>query len=154
MADLQDSHTQGLSRSIDKAYADFKPGDVEGERRLYEAFLAQAKNVVAYKLRRWDTHLARDIATRALLNLSTFAQKSRLSTWFYRIAQNEAAGRLKNDNKDRKHSLAIDGTNHDGSASGELRSPENRAQVGGRELTMRRLTSRNFSGAYLAGRPR
>jgi RNA polymerase sigma factor (sigma-70 family) len=89
MSAKSDSYTKACSRAIDAAYEIYKSGTDDGETYLYKAFLAQAKNVVAYRLRGNLPELAHDIVYNAMASLSQFNAKSRPSTWFYRIAQNE-----------------------------------------------------------------
>jgi RNA polymerase sigma factor (sigma-70 family) len=126
MADEKDSYTQELSHAIDAAYSDYKPGEPAGEGRLYRALLAQADNVVFYRLQQRDRHLARDIARRAMVALQGFRGESKLSTWFYKIAQNEANRTLREFVEERKTSVPIDahfatGSNEDASDPPELR---------------------------------
>jgi RNA polymerase sigma-70 factor (ECF subfamily) len=129
MADEKDSHTQELSRAIDAAYSDYKPGEPDGEGRLYEALLAQAHNVVFYRLQRRDDHLARDIARRAMVALKGFRGESKLSTWFYKIAQNETYRTLREVIEERESSVSIDAHSATGAMGDASDPPELREQA-------------------------
>ena len=102
------THTQGLSRDIDAAYEDYRAGEPEGEDRLYQAFKAQAANVLWHRLESPDQALAHDISTKAMLAVKSFRGESLLSTWFYRIAQNEAKDALRTKIENRKRLVPID----------------------------------------------
>jgi RNA polymerase sigma factor (sigma-70 family) len=106
--DENPTHTKRLSRKIDAAYKTYKAQEPDAEKRLFEAFLAQARNVVGWKLRRDDKILAHDIATRARMAIDKFRERSKVSTWFYRIAQNEANRVLKQDIEKRNREVPID----------------------------------------------
>src|SRR5271155_2504509 len=97
-----ETYTQRLSREIDAACEDYRAGEPEGEERLYQALKTQAANVVWYKLESSDQALAHDMSTRAMLAVERFRGKSRLSTWFYRIAQNEAKDALRTKIENRE----------------------------------------------------
>jgi RNA polymerase sigma-70 factor, ECF subfamily len=102
-----DTYTQELSRAIDGAYELYIAGGPNGDARLYEAFRRQARNVIWWKLR-WDNQsLAHDVAIRAFRALRKFRGKSSASTWFYRIAKNEANRALKQDIKKRNREVAL-----------------------------------------------
>lgn len=109
-----DTYTQELSHAIDGAYELFRAGEPNGDMRLYEAFRKQARNVIWWKLRRDNQTLAHDVAIRAFKNLSKFRGKSRASTWFYRIAKNEANRELKHQIKKRNREVVIDPGGADG----------------------------------------
>lgn len=64
-------------------------------------------NVTSYRLRLRDSALEHDIATKGLLGLRSFRGKSRLSTWFYRIAQNEAQRALRAWIEKRKRFISL-----------------------------------------------
>jgi RNA polymerase sigma factor (sigma-70 family) len=108
MDDHGNSYTQELSRAIDVAHAQYRSGQVDCEDVLYNALLAQANNVVSYRLQQRDSHLARDITRRAIMALAEFRDDSKISTWFYRIAQNELNRALRNHIEDRKTLLPFD----------------------------------------------
>jgi RNA polymerase sigma-70 factor, ECF subfamily len=109
MAEKRASYTQSLARRIDGAYASYRTGEPNGEKLLYDALLAQANNIVRYRLRAdgiFDT-LAREITHRAMMGLSAFRANSKLSTWFYRIAQNEVDRALGAHIAERETSVPI-----------------------------------------------
>lgn len=91
----ESSYTAKLSRAIDAEYADYRPGDAESEGRLYDALRAQAHNVVYYHLDVSDKDLVSNIVHRAMMALSDFRNKSKFSTWFYTLAQNEVKRALR-----------------------------------------------------------
>ena len=103
-----ETYTQGLSRAIDAAYELYRAGEPNGDTRLYEAFRAQARNVIWWKFRRENKALTDDIARRAFMALGKFRDESRASTWFYRIAKNEASRALKEDIEKRNREVVID----------------------------------------------
>lgn len=84
-----ESYTQRLSRGIDTAYERYKPDDPSTHEALHAAFRAQARNVIYYRLGKYDDVLEYDIASRAMVALPSFRGGSKLSTWFRTIAQNE-----------------------------------------------------------------
>jgi RNA polymerase sigma factor (sigma-70 family) len=89
------TYTQRLSRYIDAAYEAYKANEPDSEERLLAAFLAQARNIARFRLGDgYDGTVAYDAAHRAMLGLKDFDGKSALSTWFYRIAQNESFSEL------------------------------------------------------------
>lgn len=109
MANGEDTYTRRLSRAIDLAYEAYTPGDPECEDRLYGAFRAQSRNVAAYHGLSWtELFLADDIATRAMLALPTFRGESRVSSWFYGIAQNEIRRALRTLIHNRTRHVSID----------------------------------------------
>jgi RNA polymerase sigma factor (sigma-70 family) len=109
MSKDDESYTQRLSREIDAANEALMHGDPESEDRLHRAFSAQARNVAAYHdLARFEMSLADDIASRAMLALPKFRGRSRLSSWFYRIAQNELNRALRGLIQKRKRDISID----------------------------------------------
>jgi RNA polymerase sigma factor (sigma-70 family) len=109
MSKDDESYTQRLSREIDAANEVYKPGDPESEGRLHHAFRVQARNVASYHdVSRFEPSLANDIASRAMLALPKFRGRSRLSSWFYRIAQNEMKRALRGLIQKRKRDVSID----------------------------------------------
>lgn len=110
MADQKNkaTYTRRLSREIDDAYEAYKAGEPNAERRLYDAFVAQARNVARYRLdEMYDYTVAYDAVHRAMQALSSFRGDSRLSTWFIQVALNEAfreQGRLLGK-RDREESI-------------------------------------------------
>jgi RNA polymerase sigma factor (sigma-70 family) len=110
MARQNDSYTQSLSRAIEIAFKAYKAGKDISVERLYKSFLAQAKNVVGHHFRSsaYDPTLGRDIARRAMMALEQFRGESKISTWFYRIAQNEANRALREFIKGRERSISLD----------------------------------------------
>lgn len=97
------NHTQQLSRDIDSAFADYGAGKPEADAALYKAFLAQAHNVATHNLD-WVQvpDVERDIVSRAMMTLKGFRGESQASTWFYRIATNEAKRALRDFIRHRK----------------------------------------------------
>jgi RNA polymerase sigma-70 factor, ECF subfamily len=89
------SYIANLSGAIDAAYADYKPGEDESVNTLYKALEAQAANIVHHHLESADKDLVSDIVHRAMFGLKTFRNESKLSTWFYALAQNEARRALR-----------------------------------------------------------
>jgi RNA polymerase sigma factor (sigma-70 family) len=110
----ESSYTAKLSRAIDAEYADYRPGDAESERRLYDALRAQAANVVYYHLDVSDKDLISTIVHRAMMALSGFRNKSRFSTWFYKLAQNEAQRALRERIISRKRFVSLTISGEDG----------------------------------------
>ena len=108
------TRTQRLSRTIDAVYEGYRPGEPDAETRLYEAFRAQARNVVWLTLNREDKALAQDIASRALMALDTFRGDCKISTWFFRIAINEGKRALKSHITNRNRLLPLIITGEDG----------------------------------------
>ena len=82
-------YTQRLSREINTAFENYKPDDPGTHEALHGAFRAQARNVIYYRLGKYDDVLEYDIASRAMVALPSFRGASKLSTWFYTIAQHE-----------------------------------------------------------------
>jgi RNA polymerase sigma factor (sigma-70 family) len=110
MAAEATSYTQRLARAIDIAYQSYKAGGPNSEDVLYASFLAQANNIVRYRLRGdgiFQT-LARDITHSAMMALPHFREDSKLSTWFYTIAQNEVNSALREHIEARNTSDFID----------------------------------------------
>lgn len=94
MAD-KDTYTKRLSREIDAAYEAYKAKAPDAEERLLGAFVEQARNIARFRLgEMYDGTVAYDAAHRAMLALADFDGRSALSTWFYRIAQNESFSEL------------------------------------------------------------
>lgn len=111
-----DSYTQDLSRRIDEAYNVYKPGDPESEQTLYQAFREQAHNIVSYTPELDPGVLEREIARKALIGVTNFRGKARISTWFYRIAKNAVKSAIKkrSENRDRLLSLTTATEGEDG----------------------------------------
>ncbi len=82
-------YTQRLSREIDTAFEHYKPDDPSTHEVLHAALRAQARNVIYYNLGKYDDVLEYDIVSRAMVALPSFRGASKLSTWFYTIAQRE-----------------------------------------------------------------
>ena len=109
MAKSEESYTQRLSREIDAAYEAYKAREPDSEDLLHRAFTAQARNVATFHdLARFELTLAHDIASRAMLALPEFRGRSRLSSWFYRIAQNEVNRALRALIQKRTREVSID----------------------------------------------
>jgi RNA polymerase sigma-70 factor, ECF subfamily len=90
MVDDEKTYTRRLSDAIDAAYEAYRAGEADSLERLVEAFSVQARNVIVHRLGSDDPTLEQQISHRAFMALKEFRGKSNLSTWFYRIAQNEA----------------------------------------------------------------
>lgn len=105
---MSHNHTRRLARKIDEAYELYCAGEPNRESTLYSAFRAQADNIVCYRLQASDTYLAHTITTRALTRLGSFKRRSKLSTWFYRLAQNEVNRALRERILDRNRHVALE----------------------------------------------
>jgi DNA-directed RNA polymerase specialized sigma24 family protein len=107
-----ETHTQRLSGRIDEAYEAYRADNLAGSADLYEALKAQARNVVWFKLPELGIirvqELAHDIVTRAFLTAGQFRGKSKFSTWFYRLAQNEVSRALSQHITERNTLVSID----------------------------------------------
>jgi len=57
---------------------------------LYRTLVAGAGRIIVAILGRRNPNLSREIATRALLHLRGYRGTAQFSTWFYRLARNEA----------------------------------------------------------------
>lgn len=108
MANGEESYTQRLSREIDAAYEAYRPGEPEADTRLYEAFREQARNVIWQRLTLRVEPLEHDISSRAIIALKQFRGESRLSTWFYALAQNEVTEALSHRIEDRERLVPLD----------------------------------------------
>lgn len=103
------TYTRKLSRDIDAAYEAYKAGAPGAEERLLRAFVEQARNIARFRLgEMYDGTVAYDAAHKARLALEDFNGKSRLSTWFNRIAQNESFTELGRLIKKRETESSID----------------------------------------------
>jgi RNA polymerase sigma factor (sigma-70 family) len=102
------TYTQRLSTAIDEAFEGYEVGDLCAEEKLYNALHAQAHNVAIHHLD-WNQVPAveRDIVHRAMMNLGSFRGKCRPSTWFYRLAVNEANRALRDHIIDRARLVPI-----------------------------------------------
>ncbi len=106
--DKRETYTQALSHEIDAAYEAYTAGEPQSSERLYIALKAQASNILCHRLGRSDEHLERQITHRAMLALESFGGKSKLSTWFYTIAQNEAHRELRSEITSRNRYVFLD----------------------------------------------
>lgn len=68
---------------------------------LYQSLVGGARAIVFGVLGHNEPELSREIATRTLLRLRNFKGRSQFSTWFYRLARNEAI-RFVTDNAPRE----------------------------------------------------
>jgi RNA polymerase sigma factor (sigma-70 family) len=100
-------YTQQLSREIDTAFEHYKPDDPSTHEALHAAFRAQARNVIYYRLGKYDDVLEYDIVSRAMVALPSFRGASKLSTWFYTIAQREGYRALEKLIEDRNRYVQI-----------------------------------------------
>jgi len=72
------------------------------------AFVEQARHIARSRLGdMYDGTVAYDAADRAMMALKDFKGKSRLSTWFYRIVQNESFSELSRLIKKREREESI-----------------------------------------------
>jgi DNA-directed RNA polymerase specialized sigma24 family protein len=103
------TYTQKLSRRIDAAYDAYKARENNSEELLYGALLAQANNIVRFRLRSdpYDRTLGCDIARRAMMSLKDFLGKSKVSTWFYQIAQREVNRSLRELIETRNNTVTL-----------------------------------------------
>lgn len=73
--------------------------------QFYRALVQGAERITGSILGTRQPELAREIATRTCLNLHRFDGRSRFSTWFYRIASNEANEWLRRKQQRRETSI-------------------------------------------------
>lgn len=106
--DKPGTYTQALSQEIDAAFEAYTAGEPQSSERLYRALKAQASNILYHRLGRYDEHLERHITHRAMLALESFKGKSKLSTWFYTLAQNEANRELRSEITNRNRYVFLD----------------------------------------------
>jgi len=104
MSENVDSHTQRLSQEIDRAYQAYLHDEPDA---LYRAFRSQARNRIWWHLLGRDAGLEHDIATRAMRALPRFRTKSRVSTWFFRIAENEIKRELRHRIEERRGRVSL-----------------------------------------------
>jgi RNA polymerase sigma-70 factor (ECF subfamily) len=109
------TYTQRLSAAIDEAYQRYALGEPDAESNLYKAFQAQARNVAIHRLD-WDRfeEFDRDVVHRAMIKLKGFRGQSKPSTWFFRVAVNEANRALRNHITDRERWQPLTITDEDG----------------------------------------
>ena len=105
---MPDNHTRRLARKIDETYELYRSDAAKWEAALYSAFCAQAENFVCYNLLASDDYLARSIAARALERLASFQGRSKLSTWFYRLARREVDRALRQRIVDRRRHVSLE----------------------------------------------
>jgi RNA polymerase sigma-70 factor, ECF subfamily len=98
----KETHTARLSRDIDAAYEAYTPGDPQLEKALYKALRAQAANMVWNRPGLEAPTLINDIVHRAMVGLKTFRGDSRVSTWFFALAQHEVDRALRDLIQKRK----------------------------------------------------
>jgi RNA polymerase sigma factor (sigma-70 family) len=105
MDNLDDADTQNSESAIDGAYRAYEVGNSEP---LYQAFVVQARTAVWKHVRRDDPTLCHQIAARAMLAVDKFRGESKLSTWFFRIAENECKRELSRLIKSRQRHVDLD----------------------------------------------
>ena len=103
----QKSYTAALSSEIDAAYEAYKNAEPDAVGRLYSALLVQARNIVFFRLGFEDEDVALEIVYRALGALSGFRGKSKLSTWFYKLAKNAGFTALQKHIRERKPEVSL-----------------------------------------------
>jgi RNA polymerase sigma-70 factor, ECF subfamily len=112
--DAEPSFTRQLSQEIDAAYEAYAAQLPYSEIRLYRTLRAQSRNVVWSRLGAPDAPLEHDIATRAIQALKEFRGESRVSTWFYALAQHEANRALRKLIQKRELEVPIEIDEDDG----------------------------------------
>lgn len=101
------TYTRRLSREIDAAYEAYKAREPFASCRLYDAFRSQARNILWHRLTTEDKALEHDITGRAMIALDQFQGKSKISTWFCRIAQNEGMRAIRSLIERRERLVSI-----------------------------------------------
>jgi RNA polymerase sigma factor (sigma-70 family) len=89
----------------DRAFFTYKGGDPEP---LYRAFVAQARIAIWKHLGAGDPTLCHQIAERGLLTVGKFRGDSKISTWFYKIAENECKRELRRLGVVRKRAVQLE----------------------------------------------
>jgi RNA polymerase sigma factor (sigma-70 family) len=141
----QPTYTQRLSRSIDEAYDRYQASRPEGESRLYRAFNAQAANITSWWGLWGDEALPHDITVRAMSKLWQFRGESRVSTWFFRIARNEAHRAWSRRSDDQSRFAPIDPADEGYDVTRTLSVPARHTDLNV-VLDLERLTSRLSKG--------
>jgi len=109
------TYTRKLSREINAAYEAYKAGVPDGWDRLFRAFVAAARNIALFRLgEMYDGTVVYDAAHRAMLALNDFHGRGALSTWFFRIVQNESSSELARLIKKREREESINVPVRDG----------------------------------------
>jgi hypothetical protein len=75
--------------------------------KFYQALRRAATLIISSVLHRQEPELARDTATKALLKVASFRNETLFSTWFYRIAVNEAKMEIRRQSRQREIQLDI-----------------------------------------------
>lgn len=83
------TYTRRLVSDINSAFERYKAHDPNTHEALHAALRAQARNVIYYRLGKYDDVLEYDIVSRAMVALPSFRGASKLSTWFHTIAHHE-----------------------------------------------------------------
>jgi hypothetical protein len=78
--------TEKPESEAEKAFRAYKSGNPEP---VYQVFLAQARIAIWKNIRVADPTLCHQIAEKGVHGLSKFRGDSKVSTWFYRIAELE-----------------------------------------------------------------
>lgn len=145
------TYTQRLSTAIDEAFEGYEVGDLYAEEKLYNALHAQAHNVAIHHLD-WDQVPAveRDIVHRAMMKLKGFRGQSRISTWFYRLALNEANRALEAHIIHRKRFVPLITTDEEGEESDPQIEPKPDNHDASIELTKLRRRLRPNQAVVMA----
>lgn len=75
--------------------------------RLYQLLRKAALYVIFTVLHKKDPELARDTATKALLKAEQFQNLTTFSSWFYRIAVNDAKMRIRSESRAKETQLDL-----------------------------------------------
>jgi RNA polymerase sigma factor (sigma-70 family) len=105
MTNFTDPASANPGSDADHAYHAYKSGN---SAPLYQAFVAQARIAVWKNIGPADPTLCHQIAERGLLAVGKFRGDSRVSTWFYKIAENECKRELRRLTTIRKRDVALD----------------------------------------------
>ncbi len=93
MIETEEPAGEDSQSATEEAYQVYKAGD---STALYRrAFLNQARASIWKNLGHYDPTLCHQIAQRGLLKVKSFRGESKVSTWFYRLAENECKRELR-----------------------------------------------------------
>src|SRR5271165_2235561 len=117
----EDTYTRKLSLEIDSAYEAYLQDEPSA---LYRSFRKQARNRIWQRISAYDEVLEHEIAVRAISALPSFRGGSRVSTWFFRIVNNEINRALRRRIKERRSSVPLSAPCRDGGEDDREDSPE------------------------------